>query len=38
MRLDHVLVSPGVETRSIREGRGEGSDHRPIIADLALLP
>jgi endonuclease/exonuclease/phosphatase (EEP) superfamily protein YafD len=38
MRLDHVLVSPGVEVRSIREGLGQGSDHRPIIADLVLLP
>ena len=38
MRLDHVLVSHGVEVRSIREGLGRGSDHRPIIADLVLLP
>jgi endonuclease/exonuclease/phosphatase family metal-dependent hydrolase len=38
MRLDHVLVSPGVGVRSIREGLGQGSDHRPIIADLVLLP
>jgi endonuclease/exonuclease/phosphatase family metal-dependent hydrolase len=38
MRLDHVLVSAGVEVRSIREGLGQGSDHRPIIADLVLLP
>ena len=38
LRLDHVLVSQGVEVRSIREGLGQGSDHRPIIADLVLLP
>jgi endonuclease/exonuclease/phosphatase (EEP) superfamily protein YafD len=38
MRLDHVLVSHGIEVRSIREGLGRGSDHRPIIADLVLLP
>jgi endonuclease/exonuclease/phosphatase (EEP) superfamily protein YafD len=38
MRLDHILVSPGVDVRSIREGVGQGSDHRPVIADLALLP
>jgi endonuclease/exonuclease/phosphatase (EEP) superfamily protein YafD len=38
MRLDHVLVSPVVEVQAIREGVGQGSDHRPIIADLVLLP
>jgi endonuclease/exonuclease/phosphatase family metal-dependent hydrolase len=38
LRLDHVLVSPGVEVQAIREGVGQGSDHRPVIADLALLP
>jgi endonuclease/exonuclease/phosphatase (EEP) superfamily protein YafD len=38
MRLDHVLVSPGVEVQAIREGVGQGSNHRPIIADLVLLP
>jgi endonuclease/exonuclease/phosphatase (EEP) superfamily protein YafD len=38
LRLDHVLVSPGLAVQAIREGVGEGSDHRPVIADLALLP
>jgi endonuclease/exonuclease/phosphatase family metal-dependent hydrolase len=38
MRLDHVLVSRDIGVRSIREGVGQGSDHRPIIAELALLP
>jgi endonuclease/exonuclease/phosphatase (EEP) superfamily protein YafD len=37
MRLDHVLVSPEIGVRSVREGIGQGSDHRPIIADLVLL-
>jgi endonuclease/exonuclease/phosphatase (EEP) superfamily protein YafD len=36
MRLDHVLVSPGIEVLGIREGIGEGSDHRPVMADLAV--
>jgi endonuclease/exonuclease/phosphatase (EEP) superfamily protein YafD len=34
LRLDHVLVSPDIRVRSIREGHGQGSDHRPIIAEL----
>jgi hypothetical protein len=36
MRLDHVLVSPDIGVRSVREGLGQGSDHRPIIAEFGL--
>ncbi len=36
MRLDHVLVSPSIDVLGVREGRGAGSDHRPVIADLAI--
>jgi endonuclease/exonuclease/phosphatase (EEP) superfamily protein YafD len=36
MRLDHVLVSDEIDARAVREGVGAGSDHRPVIADLAI--
>lgn len=36
-RLDHVLISPEVAVVDVREGTGRGSDHRPVVADLALL-
>lgn len=36
LRLDHVLVGPGVGVAAVRRGRGPGSDHRPLIADLVL--
>jgi endonuclease/exonuclease/phosphatase (EEP) superfamily protein YafD len=37
-RLDHVLVSEGLYVLGTREGIGHTSDHRPVIADLALVP
>ena len=37
-RIDHVLMTDGIAVRGVREGRGSGSDHRPVIADLAVLP
>lgn len=36
VRIDHVLVSPQISVLSIAEGVGRGSDHRPLIADLAV--
>jgi endonuclease/exonuclease/phosphatase (EEP) superfamily protein YafD len=37
VRIDHVLVSERVVPLRIREGVGEGSDHKPVIVDLALV-
>lgn len=37
LHLDHVLVSEHVVPVAITEGMGAGSDHRPVIADLALV-
>jgi endonuclease/exonuclease/phosphatase (EEP) superfamily protein YafD len=37
IQVDHVLVSPTIVPLSIREGRGSGSDHKPVVVELALL-
>lgn len=37
IRIDHVLVSKPVVPLFIREGRGQGSDHRPLMTELAVL-
>lgn len=37
IRLDHLLVSRHLAVLDVREGEGRGSDHRPVICDLALL-
>lgn len=38
IRLDHVFASKGFACITVTEGKGEGSDHRPVVAVLALLP
>jgi len=35
-RLDHVLVSDAITVVSVREGPGRGSDHLPLLAELAF--
>lgn len=36
-RIDHVLTSAGLTVTAIRTGQGRGSDHRPLVADVACL-
>jgi endonuclease/exonuclease/phosphatase (EEP) superfamily protein YafD len=38
IRIDQVLLSPQVECERIVEGRGLGSDHKPLIVDVRLRP
>lgn len=35
-RIDHVLTTEGLVVPTISTGVGRGSDHRPLIADVAL--
>lgn len=35
--LDHVLVSPGLVVLDVRDAPGLGSDHRALLADLAVV-
>ncbi len=35
IRLDHVFVSRDLGVLGVRVGEGAGSDHRPVVADLA---
>jgi endonuclease/exonuclease/phosphatase (EEP) superfamily protein YafD len=36
IQIDHALVSPGVQVRNFRRGPRVGSDHLPVVVDLAL--
>lgn len=36
LRLDHLYVSKEIAVVDVRIGDGRGSDHRPVIADLAI--
>jgi endonuclease/exonuclease/phosphatase (EEP) superfamily protein YafD len=36
IRIDHALLSPQVVCREIVEGRGTGSDHKPLILEVEL--
>jgi endonuclease/exonuclease/phosphatase (EEP) superfamily protein YafD len=36
IRLDHAMMSKGVDCRQIREGIGRGSDHKPLVAEFAI--
>jgi endonuclease/exonuclease/phosphatase (EEP) superfamily protein YafD len=38
IRLDHIFLSQNLHCRRIETGNGYGSDHRPLIAELELLP
>ena len=37
IRLDHIFQGGQVVCLSVREGEGEGTDHKPVIAELAIL-
>lgn len=36
MRIDHIMPSSHFETEHCETGTGRASDHRPVVADLAL--
>lgn len=38
LRIDHVLVSHDIGVRDAAPGGKEGSEHRPVVADLLLGP
>jgi endonuclease/exonuclease/phosphatase (EEP) superfamily protein YafD len=36
LRIDHALISPGISLESYGLGDGQGSDHHPLIVQIAL--
>ncbi|MGD0229190.1 MAG: endonuclease/exonuclease/phosphatase family protein [Syntrophorhabdales bacterium] len=36
MRIDHVMLSPQLQSRACRAGTANVSEHRPVIADVVL--
>jgi endonuclease/exonuclease/phosphatase (EEP) superfamily protein YafD len=36
IRIDHAFLSPDVECLSVREGRGDGSDHKPVFVEVRI--
>ena len=38
VRIDHVLTGPGVAVTTIRTNDGPGSDHRDLMATIAVRP
>lgn len=36
MRIDHIMLSQGLESRRCWTGTGAASEHRPVFADLAV--
>jgi endonuclease/exonuclease/phosphatase (EEP) superfamily protein YafD len=37
LRIDHVFFTGTLVPLRVREGNGTGSDHRPVITDIAIL-
>jgi endonuclease/exonuclease/phosphatase (EEP) superfamily protein YafD len=36
IRIDQAFLSPDVDCRGITDGRGTGSDHKPLILDIEV--
>ncbi|MDY7102956.1 MAG: endonuclease/exonuclease/phosphatase family protein [Actinomycetota bacterium] len=36
-RIDHVFTSDAIRVTGVGTGAGTGSDHRPVVADLAIV-